>query len=313
MHSMNSISIHSPRSVLLTIHPLSEDERLTEARILEGNRKHFATFKGTPRDIYDAMTTKTPIADGVATEEVSSDSVRGIWVRPAGVSSKRAILFVHGGAYMLGSANGYLGFASQIAVRTALPVFVLDYPLAPEQPFPAAGKAVLEARKWLATVGIDSLALMGDSAGGGLVLATLAQSVEASPLICSAVVFSPWTDLSLESESMNSPRTHDPIFQKGMLASAATAYLAGADPRDPMASPVNGIAAGLPPLSIQVGEDELLLDDSRIYAQRAAAAGVAVKLDIYQGLHHVFQRAVAELPSARDALADAAAFVSRNW
>lgn len=310
---MNATSSPSPRQVQLTIHPLSEDERLAEARVLEGNRQHFATSKGAPREIYDAMTRKTPIADGVATEEVSNDGVRGIWVRPTGASARRAILFVHGGAYMLGSASGYVGFASQIAVRTALPVFVLDYPLAPEQPFPAAGEAVLEARRWLATVGIDSLALMGDSAGGGLVLATLGQPIDASPLICSAVVFSPWTDLALESESMNSPGMHDPIFQKAMLASAANAYLAGADPKDPLASPLHGVAAGLPPLAIQVGEDELLLDDSRVYSQRAAAAGVAVKLDIYQGLHHVFQRAVAELPSARNALADAAAFVSRNW
>jgi len=214
---------------------------------------------------------------------------------------------------MLGSAKGYLGFASQIAIRTELPVFVLDYPLAPEHPYPAARDAVLDARRWLAEVGIDSLSLMGDSAGGGLVLATLSQHAERSPLVCSVVVFSPWTDLALESDSMNSAQTHDPVFQKAILANAAGAYLAGADAKHPQASALYGIPAGLPPVFIQVGEDELLLDDSKLYAERAAASGAAVKLDIYEGLHHVFQRAVAELPSARNAFNDAAAFVSKNW
>ena len=294
-----------------TRHPLPEDERQIEQSVLAGIGQHFATFVGTMRQSYDAMTAQTPIADGVGLEFVDDDGVQGWWVRPAGARRDRAILFIHGGAYMLGSAEAYRGFASQLAVRTGVPAFVLDYPLAPEHPFPAAYDASVAARRWLGTQGITQIALAGDSAGGALALAALRGAEDDPAAIAAVVVFSPWVDLTLSGQSFSDPATHDPIFKRPVLSGAAEKYLAGTTAEDGRASPLYAVPDRLPPLAIQVGTDELLLDDAVRYAKAASAKGGEVRLDIYEGLHHVFQRSTEQLASARRAL-DAAAGSCRN-
>ena len=184
--------------------------------------------------------------------------------------------------------------------------FVLDYPLAPAFLFPAAVDATAAARRWLAAQGCAEIAMVGDSAGGALALGHLAGAA------C-AVVFSPWVDLTLSGASLHDPATVDPIFQRAVLANAAAAYLNGAAAKDGRASPLFALPAHLPPIAIQVGSDELLLDDARRYAAAAAARGGVVQLDVYQGLHHVFQRATTELASARHALDAAARFIETHW
>jgi acetyl esterase/lipase len=190
---------------------------------------------------------------------------------------------------------------------------VLDYPLAPEHPFPHAFDAALAARRWLGSLGFGQIALAGDSAGGALALGAMAADDKGSD-IRSVVVFSPWTDLTLSGASFSDPTTHDPIFHgPDILSHAAKTYLAEADPRDGRASPLFDIPDVLAPLLIQVGTEELLLDDARRYAVGAAAKGGEVRLDIYEGLHHVFQNAVTALEGARHALDTAASFMTSNW
>jgi epsilon-lactone hydrolase len=300
-------------SQIETTHALSEDERQVEKAVLAAIAEHYASFVGSRRDIYDAMTAQTPIADGVTMEVVDQNGMRGWWVRPAGARTDRAILFLHGGAYVLGSAKAYRGFVSQIAVRANVAAFVLDYPLAPEHPFPAAYETAVAAQRWLGVQGIAQLALVGDSAGGALALATLNPQEGNSPSVASVVVFSPWVDLAMTGASFTNPDTYDPIFQRQVLVGAAATYLNGADPKDPRASPLYSVPDKLPPLAVQVGSDELLLDDARRYAAAADKKGGEVRLDIFEGLHHVFQRSVKDLPTARRALDEAAAFVSRHW
>lgn len=300
-------------NLIETTHPLAESERAAEQALLAAIGAHFAGFTGTMREAYDAMTAMTPIAAGIASETVDGDEVKGWWVRPAGAPTDRAILFIHGGAYMLGSARAYRGFASQMAARTGVAALVLDYPLAPENPFPAAFDAVPAALRWLHGQGFGRVALVGDSAGGALSLAALGVEEPDLPLLSSVVVFSPWIDLTLSGPSLLDPDTHDPIFKPAILTAAVEKYLAGADARDSRASPLYAIPKKLPPLAIQVGTDELLLDDARRYAEGAAARGGKVSLDIYEGLHHVFQRSTEELPSARKALDAAARFLSDHW
>lgn len=239
--------------------------------------------------------------------------MRGWWIRPDAAPTDRAILFLHGGAYLLGSAGAYRGFASQIAVRADVATFVLEYPLAPARPFPAAFDAVLTALTWLKVQGIAHVSLVGDSAGGGLALAASNVRVHGTPSVSSVVAFSPWTDLTCSGSSFSDRNVRDPIFEPSVLVEAASAYLAGADPRDGRASPLYGIADDVPPIAIQVGSDELLLDDSRRYAMRAAENGAVVHLDVFDGLHHVFQRSISELPTARMALDQAAAFIHAHW
>lgn len=238
--------------------------------------------------------------------------MHGWRVRPAGAPSDRAILYVHGGGYGLGSAKAYRGFASQIATRTLLAAFVIDYPLAPEATVPSASDTALRAYRWLRSTGIRHIAIVGDSAGGGLTLVTLARlsaSTTDTPAIAS-VVFSPWTDLALTGTSMTDPAVHDPLLAYDYMQQSAQRYLGGADPRNPLASPLYGDLSALPPILIQVGTDELLLDDSRSYAAKAAHAGAPVQLEIWQGMHHVFQLDVAHLHTSRAALDRAAAFLT---
>lgn len=305
--------IRSSTALVEIHHPLPAHERASEQAVLARIGQLFASFQGSRREAYDAMTALTPIAEGVVFERVDTPDVRGVWIRPEGAPSGRAILYVHGGAYMLGSAQGYRGFVSQFAVRAGVAVFSLDYPLAPENPFPAAYDATVAARRWLGTQGVQQIALAGDSCGAGLVLATLTAPVAGSPRVASVAAFSQWSDLALTGPSIAHPQTHDPIFQPAVLQGAAKTYLGSADPRDPRASPFYGIPATLPPLLVQVGTDELLLDDARRYAASAASASAEVRLEVFEGMHHVFQRAVADLPPAARALAGAAAFVSAHW
>ncbi len=292
---------------------LLEEERTVERALLAALGEQRATFVGTPREGYDAMTSRTPLAGNVSVEAVDQNGVRGWWVRPDNAAADRAILFIHGGAYLLGSAKGYRGFASQIATRSRTAAFVLDYPLAPEHPFPAAYDAAVAALAWLRTQGVLQIALVGDSAGGGLALACLGEPVGASPTIASVAVFSPWTDLATTGASFHDPCTHDPIFQRAVITNAAAKYLGAANPMDGRASPLHAVPDTLPPLLIQVGTDELLLDDSTRYAAAAAAKGGEVQLEVYEGLHHVFQRCVEALPSARLAFDRAARFLSAHW
>ena len=296
-----------------TVHTLSDDERGAEQGVLAALGVHFANFVGSRREAYDAMTAQTPFADGVAFERVDDAQLQGWWVRPHAAPRDRAMLFLHGGAYMLGSAEAYRGFVSQIAARAGVAAFVLDYPLAPEHPFPAAYDAVVAASRWLSGRGIEQLSLVGDSAGGGLALAALRHGQGRAPKVASAVVFSPWVDLALSGASLADPHTLDPIFQPSVLQAAAATYLDGADPRDSRASPLYDIPPTLPPLAIQVGSNELLLDDARRYAAAAATRGGKVQLDVYEGLHHVFQRSTEKLRSARVALDAAGSFIATHW
>ena len=287
-------------------------ERPIEAAVLAATTALLAGFSGSLREAYDALIATTPMADGVTMEAVDEPGIKGWWMRPADAPRDRAILFLHGGAYMLGSAEAYRGFASQIAARAGVASFVLDYPLAPEEPFPAASEAAIAARRWLGAKGIAQIALVGDSAGGALALGALGPAAD-GPAVAAVAVFSPWTDLALTGGSFTSPDTYDPIFQPQILAGAAATYLDGADPRDGRASPLYAVPDVLPPMLIQVGENELLLDDARRYAAAAAERDGEVSLEIFEGLHHVFQRSVTELPSARRALDNVAAFLSRHW
>lgn len=292
----------------ITTIPLATGERAAADAVLAAIGRHFTMHQGSQRAAYDAMTEDTPIAPGVRVNEAGDGPVGGWWLRPADAPAGRAILFLHGGAYMLGSARSYRGFASQVAVRANVATFVLDYPLAPEHPFPTAPDAAARALAWLAGQGFPHIALVGDSAGGALALAALG----AAP-VASVVAFSPWVDLTLSGPSLHAPATHDRIFQRQVLAGAAATYLAGASPHDGRASPLFAVPASLPPLALQVGTDELLLDDARRYAAAASARGGIVTLDIYEGMHHVFQRATNELATARHALDAAARFIDTHW
>ncbi|WP_395673436.1 alpha/beta hydrolase [Inquilinus sp.] len=294
-----------------TVIDISPEERERERALRDRFAQFWSTASGTPREVYDAFIGASPLADGVSFDAVDADGVRGWWVSPAQAGPRQAILFLHGGGYGLGSAKAYRGFVSQIVSRTGIPALVIDYPLAPEATLPAAPTAALAAWRWLVARGFGRIAVVGDSAGGGLTLVTLAQLTRlaqgTAPV--AGVVFSPWADLAFTGASMTDRSIEDPLISHDYLRDSARNYLGTAAASDPLASPLFGDLRGLPPLLIQVGTDERLLDDSLHYADRAARAGVPVTLEVWQGMHHVFQLDVAHLDSSRAALDRAARFL----
>ena len=264
-------------------------------------------FGPAGRTAFDDLLTRTPSADGVSYEAATVGGVPGWWCRPADAVDDGAILYFHGGAYVVGSAQAYRHLAGQLAARAKAPVFVADYRLAPEHPFPAAVEDAEAAYRGLAGVGIDRIAVAGDSAGGALALVTAARMAQAArdsatPAPVAACVMSPWTDLAMTGDSIETRAKHDPLLSRRALEDAVQLYLGQADAKDPRASPFYGDVAELPPVLLHVGEDEILLDDARRYTDLMAKSGAAAELHVWQGMVHVFPANLALLHAAREAL-----------
>lgn len=286
-----------------------DDSEIVAARALRREFVRFwSTAQGDLRSIYDRFIALTPIADGVVSRDALGDPGLGWWCEPADARPGRAILYIHGGGYGLGHAPAYLGLASQLATRAKTRVFVLEYPLAPEAQLPVALELALSTFLRLKAQ-FNAVALVGDSAGGGLSCATAGAALRQGSDVSALVAFSPWTDLSLSGASVRQQAVADPLLDVGYLRNAAAAYLGSAKATDPRASPL--FDAHLPPTLLQVGSDEVLLDDSRRLAQALTAAGTEVVLEEWQGMHHVFVLNTRELASARRALDNAAAFLDR--
>ena len=264
-------------------------------------------FGPEARPGFDAMTDQTPAADGVTTEAAEVGGMSGWWCRPGNAIAGAAVLYLHGGAYVLGSAAAYRNFAGQLATRAKAATFVPDYGLAPERPFPAAVNDAHAVYRGLAAAGFTRIALAGDSAGGGLVLALLS-SVKADvqagllPKPSAAAALSPWTDLALTGDSLQSRASVDPLLTREQLAAAARLYLGENDPRDPRASALYADLTGLPPVCLHVGDCEVLLDDSRRYAEAIEAAGGTADLHVWHGMIHVFPANLALLRAAPEAM-----------
>ena len=222
---------------------------------------------------------------------VDADGVPADLVSAAGASSGKAILYLHGGGYVIGSSATHGELARRLSVAAEADVLVIDYRLAPENPFPAPVEDAVTAYKWLIGQGCDpgGVAIAGDSAGGGLTVATLVSLRDQDlPLPACGVCISPWVDMEGLGESMNSRASLDPMVQREGLVGMADTYLNGADPRTPLAAPLYADLNGLPPLLIQVGTSETLYDDSTRLAERAEAAGVETCFESWEEMIHVW-------------------------
>jgi acetyl esterase/lipase len=264
----------------------------------------------------DAMGTNFPVGEGTEVQPATMGGVAGEWVRAKGVRrNDAALLYLHGGGYVIGSPRSHRHMLAPLSGDSGVPIFSADYRLAPENAFPAAVEDGVAAYKALLDSGIaaDHLAIAGDSAGGGLTIATLVAAKEKGlPMPACAVVFSPWVDLSQGGESFRTRARRDPMVQKDGIDQMAAAYLGGADAKTPLASPLFADLGGLPPLLIQVGTEESLHDDSVALKTRAEAAGVEVSFESWGGMIHVFQAFHPILAEGRDALARAGAFIRRR-
>jgi acetyl esterase/lipase len=252
----------------------------------------------------------------VACERVSAGGVDGEWISPADAPQEKAILYFHGGGFRLGSVASHRDLIAQIALASGCRALAVNYRLAPEHRFPAALDDALAAYGWMLGRGLEpgNIAFAGDSAGGNLVLAAmLALRERGLPLPVSAALMSPWTDLAATGASYVSRAEADPIHQRPMILALAKNYLGRqGDPCDPLVSPLHADIKDLPPLLIQVGDRETVLDDSVMFADKARAAGVEVELQVWDGMIHVFQMFGAELPEAHQAIASIAGFLNRH-
>ena len=267
------------------------------------------------RENFEQMTKVFPVAPDVKCEPVNAGGVKSEWVTAPGADAGRAVLYLHGGGYVIGSINTHRDLASRISRAAKARVLLIDYRLAPEHPFPAAVEDSVAAYRWMLAQGLkpSRIAVAGDSAGGGLTVATLVAIRDAKLAIPAAgVCLSPWIDLEALGDSMKSKASVDPMVQKEGLLEMAAHYLNGQDARSPLAAPLYADLAGLPPLLVQVGTAETLLDDSTRLAERARKAGVKVTLEPFENMIHVFQVFAPMLDEAQQAIDKIGEFVRAN-
>lgn len=243
------------------------------------------------RQQFEAMLANIPSPDGVTFDRSDVGGLPAIWSRTAGAAEDKLLLYLHGGAYVIGDSWGYRPVWSGLAGAAGAVGLSLDYRLAPEHPFPAAVDDAVAGYKALLDAGRPpgSIVLAGDSAGGGLAIAALVEAKRRGlPMPAAALVLSPWADLGHSGASITEKAAEDPSLTLAGLANSARQYLDGRSPSEPLASPIYADLAGLPPLLIQVGSVEILLDDAVRLARKAGAAGVDVTLEIWPGMPHVW-------------------------
>jgi epsilon-lactone hydrolase len=260
---------------------------------------------------FDAMMSLIPVPADVKREALAVAGREAERLTPPDVEPGRAVLYLHGGGYVIGSIQSHRELAARVGRAARAEVLLVDYRLAPEHPFPAAIEDAVAAFRWVLAQGFDRrhVAIAGDSAGGGLTVATLLALRDAGgPLPAAAVCLSPWVDMEGTAASLATNAATDPVVQKDGLLAMARLYLGAADARDPRASPIHADLSGLPPMLVQVGKAETLLDDSVRLAERARAAGVDVTLDPWDDMIHVWQ-AFSMLPEAHRAVDKIGAFL----
>ena len=298
-------------------HPLTAADQAVMAQVRAMAKPNKGRMRGVEaRPVFDDLIQHTVAPEGVTWRGDRVGGVAGWWCEPTDAPEDVAILHLHGGWFNWGSAHAFRHLVGHIARSAGARAFVPDYRLAPEHPFPAGRDDALACFDGLLELGLRAIAVTGDSAGGNLALQVLTRvsarsAAEAAPLV-GAVLLSPVTDLTLSGASWSSRAEADPFFVRDQAEGLVGAYLAGHDPADPLASPLFGAFAGLPPIRVHVGNDEVLRDDSLNYVQRATAAGVDARVDLWTGMPHGFLGSVGKLEAADAALELVGTFLSRR-
>ncbi|MBO0705105.1 MAG: alpha/beta hydrolase [Candidatus Dormibacteraeota bacterium] len=258
------------------------------------------------RDLFEGWHLATLEPEGVSYQEVDAGGVPSLWAIPAGGADDRVVVFTHGGGYVVGSRHTHRKLAGHLAKAAGVRVLVLDYRLAPEHPHPAPVEDAVTAYRWLLQQGYrpEHIATCGDSAGGGLCTSMVVKlRDEGDPLPAAIMPLSPWYDMEMLGETLESRQDKDLLVQREILQSMATTFLGEAgSARDPLANPLYADPTGLPPMLIQVGDHETLLDDAQRFAARAREKGVDVTVEVYPEMQHVFQFLAGRAPEGDQAV-----------
>lgn len=256
-----------------------------------------------------------PLAEDVQCEVVDAGGVPGEWISTPEAIGEKVLYYLHGGGYVMCSVNTHREMISRLARAAGARALAINYRLAPENPFPAAVADATAAYRWLLSTGVDParVVIAGDSAGGGLTVATLLALRDADePLPAAGICISPWVDMEGLGESMNTKAGVDPTVARDGIVDMGKVYLGGADLRTPLAAPIYADLRGLPPLLIQVGTAEVLLDDSTRLAERAKSAGVDVILETWEDMIHVWHSFAAILPEGQQAIDRIGEFIPKH-
>jgi epsilon-lactone hydrolase len=266
------------------------------------------------RRTYDSMFTNFAVDPDATVTEVDADGVRSLRVEVPAVPKQCDVVYFHGGGYMVGNPEGAVSIAAKVARAAKASVLVPDYRLAPEHPHPAARDDGVTAIRWLLANGgsASRLALIGDSAGGGLALSTVLSLRDLGELPAAVAAWSPWVNMEATEDILDSVAERDPIGTRKSLLRSAQAYLQGQDPQTPTANLLYADLSGFPPLFIEVGEVEVLLDDSFRLARRAAHAGVDVTVHVTPGVPHIYQYFAGFLPEGQHSIDITGRFISEH-
>jgi epsilon-lactone hydrolase len=302
----------SSRDSWFTFHSLSAQDRPLMATLRTAATPNKGRMRGSSaRAPFDAVMSGIMAPPDVTFREGRVGGIAGWWCEPLDALPDAAILHLHGGWFNLGSSSAYRHLVGHIARSAGAVAFVPDYRLAPEHPFPAAIEDARATLQGLTESGVGKIAVTGDSAGGNLALSLLSVvAAERATGVVGAVVLSPITDLALTGSSWQSRADADPYFVREQAEGLLQAYLNGHDPKDPVASPLYGNLVGLPPIRVQAGDDEVLLDDSLRFVERAVAAGIDSRLDVWEGMPHGFVGGIGQTQAADSALSAIGEFLS---
>ena len=299
------------------VHPLDPED----AAITAAMRAMVSSSKGArpgveARGQFDAFMESVLPPDDVTFDTDTLGGIPGLWVHPANWRLGEAIVHLHGGWFNFGSSKAYRHLVGHIAASAGTRAFIPEYRLAPEHPFPAATDDALACYLALAPRGVHRIALTGDSAGGnlalGLAMRVIGEAASIHATLVGVAAFSPVTDLTLSGSTYETRAEADPLFTRQQIAELVNSYLGGADARHPLASPLHSQLAGMPPVSIHVGDDEVLLDDSLGFVERAVAAGVDARADVWMGMPHGFPANIGRLKAAAQALDAIGAFLAER-
>ena len=266
------------------------------------------------RSRIDEAMAQIPLAEGTVAEPFVRSGVPGIECRPVDMADDAPIvLYFHGGGFRIASALAYRSYGSHLAAVLGARVLLVEYRLAPEHKFPKAVDDCFAVWESLLAEGIDTgrIVIAGDSAGGGLAASVTMHALADGVLPAGVICCSPWVDLTITADTYDTNAESDKLFSRTSAEEAAQAYLGGADPMNPIASPLFGDWDGAPPLLILVGDAEVLLDDSRKLAEVAKAAGVDVTLSVYPEMPHIWTMSYPAFPEAVEGVTEMAEFVAR--
>jgi acetyl esterase/lipase len=264
----------------------------------------------------ESLTKLARLPSKTKVEKITLNSISADWVCTNGAHDDRVVLYLHGGGYNICSPNTHKELAAHISIASGARVLLPDYRLAPEHPFPSALEDATSAYRWLLDTGLTggNIAIVGDSAGGGLSIATsvsLRETGEPSP--ASIACISPWTDLDMSGNSIKTHAEIDPMLNLQLMKIMASNYIGNGDPRSPLISPIYADLKGISPLFIHVGSDEMLLDDSTRIADRAKSAGVDVTIKIYDHMWHVWHLNARFMHEAQNAIEELGSFIRKHF